>query len=284
MRRFAPVFVLLLLAPVVAEVLFGATPVSNLGGLLSAIAVYGCGALLIRELVRRRGLGWSWIAALGVAYGLVEEGLALGSLFNPELFDAGQLGGRALGINWVWTEWTLGYHAVWSISIPILLAELLFPARRSEPWLGRMGLAIAGVVYALGVVFFAAIFRFVVAPGFVVPALPFAGAALVVASLVVLALRKPVGFVATAASAQHFEPVSSVPSPWLVGLLAFLVADAWFVLLHLPDALRIGAWVLIPMLVGVALVALVVVLVGRWSAPGAGGPISTAWPWPRGRC
>jgi hypothetical protein len=136
-RRVSPVLVLLVPAPVVAEVLFGATPISRLGGLLPDIAVYGCGALLIRELARRRGLGWLWIAALGVAYGVVEEGLALGSLFNPELFDAGELGGRALGVNWVWTEWTLGYHAVWSISIQILLVELLFPARRAEPWLGR---------------------------------------------------------------------------------------------------------------------------------------------------
>jgi hypothetical protein len=52
-----PALVLLLLAPAVAEVLFGATPVSNLGALLPDVAVYGCGALLIREVVRRRGLG-----------------------------------------------------------------------------------------------------------------------------------------------------------------------------------------------------------------------------------
>src|SRR5215208_3347377 len=111
----------------VAEVLFGATPVSNLGALLPDVAVYGCGALLIREVVRRRGLGWSSILLLGVAFGIVEEGLALESLFNPGLFNAGDLGGRALGINWVWAQWTLGYHAVWSISIPIVLTELVFP-------------------------------------------------------------------------------------------------------------------------------------------------------------
>jgi hypothetical protein len=66
-----PALLLLLLAPAVAEVLFGATPVSNLGAPLPDIAVYGCGALLIREVVRR-GLGWTSILALGVAFGIVE--------------------------------------------------------------------------------------------------------------------------------------------------------------------------------------------------------------------
>src|SRR5215213_2294641 len=104
------------LAPAVAEVLFGATPITNPGAMLPDVAVYGCGALLIREVARRRGLGWSSILVLGVAFGIVEEGLALESLFNPSLFNAGDLGGRALGINWVWAQWTLGYHTVWSIS------------------------------------------------------------------------------------------------------------------------------------------------------------------------
>jgi hypothetical protein len=106
--RLAPVLVLVLLAPAVAEVLFGATPITNPGSLLIEVAVYGCGALLIRELVRRRGLGWASILALGVSYGIVEEGLALQSLFNPDLFNAGDLGLRSLGVNWVWTQWTLG--------------------------------------------------------------------------------------------------------------------------------------------------------------------------------
>src|SRR5215213_5134685 len=204
-----PALVLLLLAPAVAEVLFGATPVSNLRALLPDVTVYGCGALLIREAVRRRGLGWASILALGVAFGIVEEGLALGSLFNPNLFNAGDLGGRALGVNWVWEQWTLGYHAVWSISIPILLAELLFPARRAEPWLGWKGLVAAGFFYVLGILAFAAMFRLVVAPGFVAPTVPFAVAVLAVVGLVALALHRRSGFVV----AERHEPVGGVPSP-----------------------------------------------------------------------
>ena len=260
----APALVLLMLAPAVAEMLFGATPITNPGAMLPDVAVYGCGALLIREVARRRGLGWSSILPLGVAFGIVEEGLALESLFNPSLFNAGDLGGRALGINWVWAQWTLGYHAVWSISIPIVLTELVFPDCRSEPWLGRAGLITAGVFYVLGVLAFSAIFRFVVAPGFVAPTIPFTVAVVGVVGLVALALWRPVGSV----GARRSKTVRGAPSPWLVGLLAFVAAGAWFVpLLDLPDTLRTGTWVLVPMLLALVAATVVAVLFGRWSAP-----------------
>jgi hypothetical protein len=84
----------------------------------------GGGAVLIRELARRRGPGWGRIALLGAAYAIIEEGLVIQSMFNPNLFNASLLGGTALGVNWVWVEWTFGYHIMWSIAIPILLIEL----------------------------------------------------------------------------------------------------------------------------------------------------------------
>src|SRR5262245_36272156 len=92
MRRFIPVLVLAVLATVVGEVLFGATTLSRLGGLLVVTPLYGGGAVLIRELARRRGPGWGRIVLLGAAYAIVEEGLAIQSMFNPDLFNAGILG------------------------------------------------------------------------------------------------------------------------------------------------------------------------------------------------
>ena len=266
MRRYTPVIVLAVLATFVGEVLLGATTLSRLGGLLVVTPLYGGGAVLIRELARRRVSGWGRIALLGAAYAIVEEGLAIQSLFNPDLFNAGILGGRALGVNWVWTEWTVGYHIVWSIIIPILLTELLFPARRAEPWLGRTGVAVAGVVYALGALAIAAIFRLVIMPDFRAPVVLLAGAALLVIGLVALALGWPVRPAALPSS----SPVRDAPAAWLVGLVTFLAAVAWFALLGLPDALRAGALVLVPMLAEVALVAGVVALLRRWSAAGRG--------------
>jgi hypothetical protein len=48
------------------------------------IPLYGGGAVLIREVVRRRGGGWPAIVVLAAAFGVVEEGLATQSLFNPD--------------------------------------------------------------------------------------------------------------------------------------------------------------------------------------------------------
>src|SRR5690348_1109866 len=112
MRRFLPVLVLVLMAPVVAELLWGTTPISRLGPLLLQIPIYGGGVLLIRDLVRHRGRGWISILLLGAAYALVEEGLALQFLFHPTLLGINTWGARILGINGVYTEWVMGYHAI----------------------------------------------------------------------------------------------------------------------------------------------------------------------------
>jgi hypothetical protein len=258
-----------MIATFIGEVLLGATPISRLGGLVVVTPLYGGGAVLIRELVRRRnpdegrgGLGWGRLALLAAAYAIVEEGIAIQSMFNPNLFNAGLVGGAFLGINWVWTEWTIGYHIVWSISIPILLTELLFPARRSELWLGRTGIIMAGVVYAIGALAVTAIFRLVIAPDFNAPVILLIGAALIAAGLVALVLRWP----ASHAAPAPVDSARNAPSPWLVGLTTFAAAVAWFALLDLPDPLRVGALALAPILAEIAMVIGVTALLRRWSS------------------
>ena len=70
-RHLAPLFVLLILTPSVSELLLGDIP---LGAslpflLLLNLSYYGTGALIIREIVRRRGLSWWWVLILAFAYG-----------------------------------------------------------------------------------------------------------------------------------------------------------------------------------------------------------------------
>jgi hypothetical protein len=278
MRRFAPVLVLALLAIAVPEILFGSTPLSSPGQILVNLPIYAGGVVVIRELARRRNAGCPQVAMLGAAYGLIEEGLALGSIVNPDLFNAGLVGGRWLGVNWTWTEWTLGYHAVWTASIPILLAELLFPARRAEPWLGTIGLTVAGLIYLAGLVFMTLIIHLVVAPGYMPPVLPTVAIGLAVVGLGMVALGRAGAATvsehaasATAATAARSAatadsaPEARAPSPWLVGLLTLLVAGAWFGLLLLPGPVKYSAWVLAPMALDLVLVGSVICLVRRWS-------------------
>src|SRR5262245_50780983 len=120
MRRHAPALALFVLSPFLAEVVFGATPFSRLGGFVPLLFFYGGGVLIIRDLARRRGSGWWTVLLLGAAYAIVEEGLVIQSVFNPDLFHAGELGGRALGVNGVWTAWTSAYQVHSRVAIPII--------------------------------------------------------------------------------------------------------------------------------------------------------------------
>ena len=146
--------------------------------------------MLIRELARRTVRPWTAILCLGTAYGLIEEGLVMQTIFSPDLFGAAACGLRFAGVNWVWTEALLGYHTVWSIAIPIALTELCFPERRHKPWLGRIGTAVALACYALGAASISIVFRRIVTPNFRAPAISLVTAAVVAAALVLWAIAR----------------------------------------------------------------------------------------------
>ncbi len=217
--------------------------------------------MLIRELARRRGSGWGPIVLLGGAYGILEEGLLIQSMFNPDLFNAGLVGGRALGVNWIWSEWTVGYHIVYSIGIPILLTELIFPASKAERWLGWKGLTGVGILFTMSAMLLGVISRRTIAPDFRTPLPQGIGAALTALGLVALALHVPAR---DPLDRSHSTP-RTVPSPWLVGLLAFVAAAAWFDLLLLPKALKTGSLALLPFLLGLGLAAGTMALLLGWS-------------------
>lgn len=141
-RRWLAALILYLLAPITAEALTGSTPplqFVNPVSFLFLTALYGSGALLVRETVRRRGLGWWSVLLLGAAYGVLEEGLVVTSWMNPYWPDLAFLNGfsRALGINWYWALGMTAFHAVVSIALPITLVEAAFPRLAPLPWLGR---------------------------------------------------------------------------------------------------------------------------------------------------
>ncbi|MEM2920714.1 MAG: hypothetical protein QXF26_00165 [Candidatus Bathyarchaeia archaeon] len=141
----APVVIIFFLSPIIAELLSGSTPLMSFLNPVSIFllaGLYGSGAILVREAVRRWGRGWASVLLLGAAYGILEEGVAVKSFFDPNWPDLGLLGkyGRWAGVNWVWAEWLTIYHAIYSITIPILLVELMFPALRHNAYLGKGGL------------------------------------------------------------------------------------------------------------------------------------------------
>ncbi len=120
---------------VVNPVLFFLLLAANLG-------LYGSGVILIREAKIRWNKGWASVFLLGAAYGIVEEGLALRTLFNPNSSVVGNLGvyGHWLGVNWVWTIGLLIFHAVFSIGLPIFIFGLAFPELKSKSLVSTKGL------------------------------------------------------------------------------------------------------------------------------------------------
>jgi len=153
-----PLLALILLSPVIAEMLSGSTPplewLNPIAALL-LIWLYGAGVLVMRETAVRWKTGWPSILLLGAAYGIIEEGLAVKSFFDPGWMDLGTLGwyGRWLDVNWVWAVWLTIYHAVVSIAIPIFLVEWIWPRTRGMPLTSRRGYIAATALLAGATVF-----------------------------------------------------------------------------------------------------------------------------------
>ena len=148
-----PILFLLLLTPGIPEYLSASSQITLLVInpplfflLLAAnIGLYGSGVILIREAMIRWKKGWASVFLLGVAYGIVEEGLALWTLFNPLAQPVGNLGfyGHWLGVNWVWTVGLLIFHSVYSIGLPIFLFGLVFPDLKHKSIVSMRGIRIS---------------------------------------------------------------------------------------------------------------------------------------------
>ncbi|MFW0788024.1 hypothetical protein [Gordonia sp. CPCC 205333] len=151
--KSAPV-ALFLLAPLVGEFFLGDFPVVLMPLILVLAPWYGAGALLIREIARRRGGGWPAIVLLALAWAIAGEGLLGQSLFNPDYADQNLLSKAYIaqfGMGAVWTAFVLGIHVVWSICLPIAIVELGM-TRPHRAMLGRRSAALCVLLLVVGAV------------------------------------------------------------------------------------------------------------------------------------
>jgi hypothetical protein len=227
-NRILPALILLVLTPVLAEYMLGDVEATFLQPLVLLLPMYGGGALFIREITRRTGRGWPTILLLGLAYGLLEEGLGDFTLFSSSFMgiDLNSYGHvPALGIGLPWTLFCVPLHAVWSIAAPIALVEALFPDRRTTPWLGKFGLAASGVLWLGGVGVLARTFamrtHFVPSPAQIAVSLAIIAALAAAAFL----LFKP-------RSEAPAQTPGAAPAPLVVGLASLLLGSAYWAFYH----------------------------------------------------
>lgn len=255
--------VLAVLAPVVAELTFGSTPLRMAYLVLLWLPIYGAGVLLIREVARRAGGGWPTLLLLGVAYELAEDGLGLQALTSPHLYANGHWG-RLFGINFPYWEANAIYHVVFSVLIPIALTELLFPAHGRRPYLRTGGVVGVGICAVAGV----GLVRISVPPyqdpGYDAPPAALLGFLLGIVVLAVLALAVLPRFTRKAA-----PPAVPAPRPVPLGLFGLVAALVTMASLTRVDAERTwpvfhGPLVAVPMAIGAVTALGTIALVRRW--------------------
>ncbi|CAM3906878.1 MULTISPECIES: hypothetical protein [Paenibacillus] len=261
-KRFAPAIVLFILSPFIAEFLLGNIGIDAIENYIFLAPLYGGGALLVREIARRSGRGWPAILLLGLAFAIVEEGLITQTLFNPSYFRHELLSAAyipALGIGVWWTMFVLTLHTVWSISISIALVESFVPKYRTEPWLGKIGIATACILFLLGSImnFYGTYLQ----EAFLASIEQLSG--VVIATAIVVATS----FVATGRM-QSNEIKDNAPSPWMVGLFSFSVSSLFMLGGFFPGWMFTIIWIV--------LIVTACIVISRWSEMNGWKPIHIA--------
>jgi hypothetical protein len=264
-RYRGAIWTLLILAPVISEVLSGSTRFSILFVLIPEVMVWGGGALLCRELVRRWRAGAISLLMLGLALSIAEEFIIQQTSIAPLSFPgANPTYGRYLGINWVYLLFMLGFESVWVVLIPVQVTELVFPDRRDHPWLRKRGIIATCIAFLVGsrLAWYGwtqqARPRLHADPYHPPATLILIGVASILALIGLAWLLRGYGHSGQVASRQP-------ANPWLIGFKACIFGAAWFELIGLIFVPHpIPVW--IPLSAGPVWALIAFLIVRYWSA------------------
>jgi hypothetical protein len=262
-QRVGPIVTLLVLSPVIGEVMSGATRLSYIFVLVPEIMVWGCGTLLIREVVRRWRGGWTSVLLLALGLSIAEEFIIQQTSLAPlPWVGAAPAYGRVWGVNWPYFLFMLGYEAVWIVLVPIQVSELLFPSRRHEPWLRRRGIVAASTVFLAGS--FIAWFLWTQRARplmFHVPVYHPPRPTITTGVFAILALAAA----AYSLRQKWRNPLPGMaPRPWLVVVTALLIGLPWYLLMVLVFAPAPAVPLWLPMVIATGWAAAAFFLLKRW--------------------
>ncbi|MES1201466.1 MAG: hypothetical protein ABUS57_08445 [Pseudomonadota bacterium] len=268
--RIGPALTLMVLAPLVAETLQGATTPSTYAAFppifFFEMAVWGGGALFARYFMRKFNLGGLNLLLLALVLAVAEEFIIQQTSIAPVIIQLkGVEYARAFGVNYVYFPWALIYEAVYVVLIPVLLTELIFPTRRRRTWISTGGFITASIFFVIGALgawySWTQIARTMMhLPHYDPPLTHLVAGAAMIAVLIFLALGPTSRAIANAP-----KPLAP-PPPIVLGALSFVFA----VLVEALAAMAFGAAPTISPVIVLGLtfvvVALAIWLVPSWAA------------------
>jgi hypothetical protein len=266
--RAGPAWTLVLLAPLIAEVLPGATRISSIFVFPIEVAIWGGGALLIREAVRKWNLGWLNMLLLAFALSIAEEFLIQQTSVAPMVLQImpGEPFARAWGINYVYFLWALFYESVLVVIVPIMLCELIFRSRRADPWLKKWSAWMVGIIlvvacfpawYSWTQIARTKIFH---VPQYNPPLTHVVLGAAAIALLIFAAIGPARR--ALASRGSSLKPLH----PWLLGIGGVIAAAIWYGMCLLGFGIRPTFPPAIAVAVGLGLALLAIYLLPRFAA------------------
>ncbi|HEY3369290.1 MAG TPA: hypothetical protein VGK10_00500 [Prolixibacteraceae bacterium] len=265
-KSIAPAITLMVLAPLLTEVLPGATRFSSMFVFPVEVLVWGGGVLLIRYAYRKWHLGWLNLLLMALSLSIAEEFLIQQTSLAPMVLQIkGIAYARAFGMNYVYLLWALIYESVFVVFLPIYLTELIFPERREELWIGKRGIITISLLFLAGS--FLAWFSWtqIARPNvFHVPAYnpP------LIMVLIAVTLIGSFTYLALGSSRNKLTPASeplNPPTPWILAI----IGGFWAVLLYGIVVLAFGISPTFPPAIaiatGIVLAMAPLYLVPRWT-------------------
>jgi hypothetical protein len=166
--------------------------------------------------------------------------------------DLGILGvyGRWLGVNWVWAEMLTIYHAVFSIALPILIVQLIFPRYIRKPWLSNKTLLICFILFTVDI-----IMGYLYLTPYRPPPVSYFSTLLVTGVLIVVAFRIP----SLKLNQKIDRYAQSMKQFWALG---FLSTISFFLILYLAPNLTPNPEIVI--ILPILLIGLVIHMLRRY--------------------
>jgi hypothetical protein len=263
-KKNAPAITLMAMAPLLTEVLPGATRFSSIFVFPIEMCVWGGGCLLIRAAVRKWQLGWINMLLLAIALSIAEECIIQQTSLAPMVIRLkGITYARSFGVNYVYFLWALIYEPVFVVLLPVYLVELIFPERKEETWLSKAGLIVVSIFFVLGSYLAWFSWTQIARPKvFHIPAYNPPKTAVLIAALVML------GLIFTALRSEltsHSKPLRPF-NPWLLGIAGALWATALYGIVVLGFGAAPAFPPLAAIAIGVLLIIIAILLVPRFTA------------------